>query len=176
MKQVSGAKYLKEYILTLDSAKHIAMMSQSKKAKEIRNYFIQVEKEYIAMLKQRAGAPLPDMTEMNRRMLEIQARMTHLYEDREELKQSLGRAEMQMHRINCFLENQPLDKEQLYRLREACEHQGRVLANMHEVRSDVAIATVFRSLNSWFGVRSYHEIERSRYMDALNYIKTVTLQ
>ena len=41
----------KEYILTLDSAKHIAMMSQSKKAKEIRDYFIDAERKYIKMLK-----------------------------------------------------------------------------------------------------------------------------
>lgn len=50
-----GGKFDKiDYILTLDSAKHIAMMSQSKKAKEVRNYFIEVEKEYIASLKQKA--------------------------------------------------------------------------------------------------------------------------
>ncbi len=35
-----------EYLLTLDSAKHIAMMSQSKRAKDIRNYFISVEKKF----------------------------------------------------------------------------------------------------------------------------------
>ena len=34
-----------EYILTMDSAKHISMMSQSKKGKEVRDYFIAKEKE-----------------------------------------------------------------------------------------------------------------------------------
>lgn len=53
--QVSGAKYSKEYILILDAAKHIAMMSQSKKAKEVRNYFIGIEKKYIAQLKKQAN-------------------------------------------------------------------------------------------------------------------------
>lgn len=42
---------LKEYILTLDSAKHIAMMSQSKEAKTLRDYFIDVEKKYISSIK-----------------------------------------------------------------------------------------------------------------------------
>jgi len=46
VEQVSGAKYLKEYILTLDAAKHIAMASRSPKGKEVRAYFIEVEKRY----------------------------------------------------------------------------------------------------------------------------------
>jgi len=41
-------KNINEYYLTLDSAKEIAMMSGTAKGKEVRNYFIQVEKEYIA--------------------------------------------------------------------------------------------------------------------------------
>ena len=42
----TGGTILKEYILTLDTAKHIAMMSRGEKAKEIRAYFIEVEKKY----------------------------------------------------------------------------------------------------------------------------------
>ena len=39
-----------DYILTMESAKHISMMSGTVKGKEARNYFIQVEKEYRTLL------------------------------------------------------------------------------------------------------------------------------
>ena len=42
--QVSGAKYLKEYALTLDTAKQISMVQRSEKGKQARLYFIKCEK------------------------------------------------------------------------------------------------------------------------------------
>ncbi|MDS1315809.1 antA/AntB antirepressor family protein [Aliarcobacter butzleri] len=38
----------KEYIITTDTAKHISMASRTAKGKEVRNYFIQIEKEYFS--------------------------------------------------------------------------------------------------------------------------------
>jgi len=55
VEQVSGAKYLKEYILTLDAAKHIAMASRSAKGREVRAYFIEIEKRWRSQ--HRAAAP-----------------------------------------------------------------------------------------------------------------------
>lgn len=45
--QVSGTKHLKEYQLTMDSAKEISMTENNNvKSKAIRKYFIRIEKEY----------------------------------------------------------------------------------------------------------------------------------
>jgi phage anti-repressor protein len=41
-----GHKVVDEYFLTIESAKHIAMMSGTQKGKEVRNYFIEVEKKF----------------------------------------------------------------------------------------------------------------------------------
>ena len=43
---LEGSGYKLDYILTLDIAKHIAMMSKVPKSKEIRDYFIAIEKQY----------------------------------------------------------------------------------------------------------------------------------
>lgn len=41
-----GGHNAKEYLLTIETAKSIAMMSQTPKGKEVRDYFIEVEKQY----------------------------------------------------------------------------------------------------------------------------------
>lgn len=44
--QYGGTKHLQDYALSLDMAKHLAMMSKSNKGHEVRQYFIQVEKDF----------------------------------------------------------------------------------------------------------------------------------
>lgn len=46
MEQVSGAKYLTEYVLTMDTAKEMAMLERNDMGKMIRRYFIEAEKRY----------------------------------------------------------------------------------------------------------------------------------
>lgn len=41
--QVSGAKYLNEYIISVDMTKHLGMMERNEKGHEIRKYYIEQE-------------------------------------------------------------------------------------------------------------------------------------
>ena len=46
VKREKGATIRKQYILTIDIAKHIAMASRTQKGREVRRYFIEVERRY----------------------------------------------------------------------------------------------------------------------------------
>jgi len=46
----TGGRPTTEYILTTDTAKHISMASRTPKGKEVRSYFIAIEKEFIKEL------------------------------------------------------------------------------------------------------------------------------
>lgn len=51
IKGKGGDRRSKDYFLTIDTAKHLAMLERNKKGKQARNYFIQIEKEYKNNLK-----------------------------------------------------------------------------------------------------------------------------
>jgi len=51
VKRETGASTRKEYIITADTAEHIAMASRTPKGKEVRQYFIAIKKEFIKTLK-----------------------------------------------------------------------------------------------------------------------------
>lgn len=46
MEQPSGAKYLIDYIVTMDTAKEMAMLERNDMGKMVRRYFIEAEKRY----------------------------------------------------------------------------------------------------------------------------------
>ena len=46
IKRANGATTRKEYIITLDTAKEIAMVENNEKGREVRRYFIEAEKRY----------------------------------------------------------------------------------------------------------------------------------
>ncbi len=84
----------KEYIITTDTAKHISMASRTSKGKEVRNYFIQIEKEYfspnIQQLSGRVGGLTKSNNELRKELDKLRKkskkRFENLEDDVDELK------------------------------------------------------------------------------------------
>ncbi len=177
--QVSGAKYKKEYLLTIESAKHIAMMSQSKKAKAYRDHFIKIERDYIAQLKGNTLALDGIKEELT---AHIDTRLNAFEEKFDSYQLEHKRAGFYLQKATAVIDtateviqNLPLDKDQLKVLRQEATDQGRILANKIGISSESAIPAVFIKLNKHFDVSSYHEIPRERYYAAMSFLRTVEL-
>ena len=75
---LEGSGYQYDYILTLDMAKHIAMMSKVKKSKEVRDYFIDFEKKGKVLIQQQSQeiqllqGMLNTITKMDNRVTELE--------------------------------------------------------------------------------------------------------
>jgi phage anti-repressor protein len=74
----SGTKEIGDYLLTIDAAKHIAMVQRSEKGKQARNYFINIEKLYLkgVFSKQTVEASTPLLE--NLKSIVAQLEMEHL--------------------------------------------------------------------------------------------------
>ena len=156
-----GVSARKEYIITTDASKHIAMMSQGTKAKEVRDYFIAVEKEF----KLQNSDELSSLAPMFREFIASQ------------LKQN----EMMMQMMNMILENQKkqivvqhLNSEQLGKIRgavnEACIP---IMEYCNEEDENLTRKTLYSKLNNQLGTPSYIYIPTGAFEEAMTLLNNV---
>lgn len=69
----SGAKWITEYIITTEGAKHIAMISNTPRGKTVRDYFIDCEKKYQNMLDSKLSSQSKKIEELKKQNKQIHA-------------------------------------------------------------------------------------------------------
>ena len=161
-----GVSTRKEYIITTDASKHIAMMSQGQKAKEVRDYFIAAEKEYRESLHVNNNGNeilnqimpvLKTMAEMMQQMMEMQMQMM------EQMKQMQEQQKVQM------LEHkkESLTREQLDNIKKAVLKAAKPLADVHRFTIGRATREVYTEINGRMGVFTYYHISPDDYDEAI---------
>ena len=87
----------KEYVLTIDSAKHISMLERTEKGKQVRQYFIEIEKRAREVHTQQPADPvlalLQSSTIVRERQLALEAKSTEHDERLEHLENVIDREE-----------------------------------------------------------------------------------
>lgn len=101
-----GIKDKVDYLLDIDVAKHIAMLSKTEKGKIIREYFIEIEKQYIEMLEIERNIALTEVekaqhrSRLDKRNSEYNKKVNHqLRKENEELTNRLIKAETEYSKI-----------------------------------------------------------------------------
>jgi len=180
-KKGRGGHNQQQYILTIEFAKHIAMMSQSKRAKEIRDYFIGIEKKYIQTLKNNNTEERITYFVENRfnaiaeELRSIKDQVLEDAKERQEVRLLLQQSSIATSNLTRALENLPLETTQLAFIRQSVEDKGRELAEARGLHSEIVIPAIFREIKRFYDVPSYTYLSRDDYHSVLHTIRTFTI-
>ena len=188
--ETTGGRPQQNYIITTDASKHIAMMSQGQKAKDVRDYFIACEKELKAKEFPHANI---DMPELMKTLQMFMQNVTEILTKQSEAITSLAKTveelanpdrkirEQRIERMQLvFIEqkksdNEPLSTRQRDAVRENVNIRARELQNFHNMDTAKVSQIIFSELNKKFGTKSYGHIKQKDYVEASLFIKTIEL-
>jgi len=152
----------KDYIITTDTAKHISMASRTPKGKEVRNYFIAVEKEFRAVTVQ-DSTQLAEITQQNRVIVDSFNKLVTLLNDRD-------KREVELHNQKIAAYRPTLSAKELDRIVETVSMSAVHIAKLKKISFDKAKSILFATLNAHLGTKSYTHIQPHQYNEAKAFI------
>jgi len=159
-----------EYILSLDMAKHISLMSKSKKGKEVRQYFIDTEKQNTQ--------PTLIMADV---LKSLQLAAQGLKQQDERLDSHHYRLSAAEQYIKDEIKTRPIDHNQQTALLNARHRKvHELLESYGEDKSDKELkrkiyAKVGSMFKKQFNLPRYDSLPKSQFNDGIGYINNLTL-
>lgn len=156
--QISGGKHTIDYIIKLDTAKEMAMLERNEKGKQVRKYFIAVEKKY---KKTYIPMTIPEQIQL-------------LAQGTVELNQRVDTLDKKLERLEYDLPVLPVEAD---RITEAVKKKGTSvlggkLSNAYKSRSirQKVYSNIHSNLRYQFQVKSYKSIKRNQVDKAVDII------
>ena len=154
---LEGSGYQTDYILSTEIAKHIAMMSKVPKSKEIRDYFIQIEKEFY----------------QQKKVLTTSEQIILLAQGHHEVEQRLTQIEL---KIDTEI---TLTSAQKYHLKQLVTKKVMDLKQNHNMGDNwikKGYQRIWKKLKNTFIVSSYMEIPKVNFDDACTIVNKIALE
>ena len=162
--EIHGGQNKKDHIIKLDTAKEMAMLERNSKGKEVRRYFIQIEKKYKEQSQQTAR-PLSVQEQIRiiaQGNIELEQKIDNVKQDLEQFKQDMPVLGIEENKITSAVRKTGV---KILGGKESNAYNDKSLRG--KLYSDI-----YRELKRQFDVTTYKAIKRSQCSMALSVIET----
>lgn len=160
---LEGSGYQIDYIITTDMSKHIAMMSKVPKSKEVRDYFINFEKQGKQLIQQQSQeiqllqGMLNTISKMDNRVTNTEEKIDHLE----------NKSPIIYNQIKILEDKRKSKTRDLVGYNPNCETSK---ANYSKT-----IRALTKKFKDKFGVARYADLPKDKYDEALQWVSSVEM-